>query len=60
MAPILAVAFGILATTYCFFHFLLYATQDPREPRAILTTIPYLQPLLRMIKEKSGLHLSLK
>ncbi|KAK7995167.1 cytochrome P450 [Apiospora arundinis] len=59
MAPILAVAFGILATTYCFFHFLLYATQDPREPRAILTTIPYLQPLLRMIKEKSGLHLSL-
>ncbi|KAK7920215.1 cytochrome P450 [Apiospora marii] len=59
MASTITIAFGILATTYCFFHFLLYATQDPREPRAILTTVPFLQPLVRMIKEKSGLHLRL-
>ncbi|KAK8078435.1 cytochrome P450 [Apiospora saccharicola] len=59
MASIITIALGILATTYCFFHFLLYATQDPREPRAILTTVPFLHPLVRMIKEKSGLHLRL-
>ena len=60
MASIIAIAFGILATTYCFFHFLLHATQDPREPRAVLTTVPFLQPLARMIREKSRLHLRLQ
>jgi hypothetical protein len=53
-------AAGVIASTYLFLHFLLRLTQDAREPRPILTTLPFINPLIGMIKEKSRFHVRLR
>ncbi|KAF1996687.1 cytochrome P450 [Amniculicola lignicola CBS 123094] len=41
---------GLLAT-YVFLHFLLMLTQNPQEPRALATGIPFLSPIIGMRKK---------
>ncbi|KAI0380529.1 cytochrome P450 [Hypomontagnella monticulosa] len=60
MAPLFSVALGGLAATYLFLRFLLYLTQDPREPPAIVTRIPFISPLIGMITQKSSYYNQLR
>lgn len=60
MAPTISLVFGGLAATYVFLRVLLSFTQDKREPPAILTDIPFIQPLVGMIREKSRFHIRLR
>ncbi|KAI1395821.1 cytochrome P450 [Hypoxylon fuscum] len=60
MAPSLSVAFGGLAATYLFLRFLLYLTQDAKEPPAIVTGIPFFGPLIGMARQKSGYYNQLR
>ncbi|KAL7628400.1 hypothetical protein AAE478_002602 [Parahypoxylon ruwenzoriense] len=60
MTPLLSVAVGGLAATYLFFRFLLYLTQDAKEPPAIVTGIPFLGPLVGMARQKSGYYNQLR
>ncbi|KAI1414862.1 cytochrome P450 [Hypoxylon sp. FL1857] len=58
--PSLSVVFGGLAATYLFLRFLLYLTQDAKEPPAIVTGIPFFGPLIGMARQKSGYYNQLR
>ncbi|KAI0598176.1 cytochrome P450 [Biscogniauxia sp. FL1348] len=60
MAPSLSIILGGLATTYIFLRFLLYITQDAREPPAIVTGLPFIGPLIGMARHKSGYYNQLR
>ena len=60
MTASISVIFGILAATYLFFRFLLNFLQDAKEPPAILTGIPFVAPLVGMIREKSRFFVRLR
>ncbi|KAK4157554.1 cholesterol 7-alpha-monooxygenase [Chaetomidium leptoderma] len=60
MAPSIGLVFGGFAATYFFLRFLLSLTQDAKEPPAILTGIPFVEPLVGMIREKSRFHTRLR
>ncbi|KAL2163564.1 hypothetical protein VTH06DRAFT_5622 [Thermothelomyces fergusii] len=60
MAPTVSLVLGGLAATYVFLRVLLNLTQDAREPPAILTDIPFVQPLIGMIREKASLYIRLR
>ncbi|KAI0880050.1 cytochrome P450 [Annulohypoxylon maeteangense] len=60
MAPAVTIALGGIAATYLFLRFLLYLTQDAREPPAIETEIPFFGPLIGMFREKSHFYLRLR
>ncbi|KAI1108697.1 cytochrome P450 [Nemania sp. NC0429] len=60
MDPVAALAFGGLAATYLFLRFLLYLTQDAREPPSIVNWMPFFSPLVGMIGEKSKFYLRLR
>ncbi|KAM0810028.1 putative Cytochrome P450 [Seiridium cardinale] len=54
------IAAGAIAATYLFFRFLLHLTQSAREPPAIATGLPFLSPLIGMIREKASFHVRLR
>ncbi|EAQ82875.1 hypothetical protein CHGG_11051 [Chaetomium globosum CBS 148.51] len=60
MAPVVSIALAGLAATYVFLRVLLNLTQDAKEPPAILTGIPFVEPLIGMIREKSRFHTRLR
>ncbi len=60
MAPTISLVFGGLAATYIFLRCLLTLTQDAKEPPAILTSVPFVQPLVGMIREKSRFYTRLR
>ncbi|GAB1317669.1 hypothetical protein MFIFM68171_07879 [Madurella fahalii] len=60
MSTTISLVFGGLTATYLFLRLLLSLTQDAREPPAILTDIPFIQPLIGMIREKSRFHIRLR
>ena len=60
MSHIISIALGGLAVTYLFFRALLLFTQDAREPPAILTALPFVSPVVAMIRWKSRLHSHLR
>ncbi|KAH8883487.1 cytochrome P450 [Thozetella sp. PMI_491] len=60
MAPVVAIVFGGFAAAYLSLRLLLYWTQDPREPPAILTEVPFIGPLVGIIREKSRFHIRLR
>ncbi|KAL2151436.1 hypothetical protein VTH82DRAFT_6534 [Thermothelomyces myriococcoides] len=60
MAPVVSLVLGGLAATYVFLRVLLNLTQDVREPPAILTDIPFVQPLIGMIREKASFYVRLR
>ena len=51
---------GVIASTYLFLRLLLRLTQDAKEPPAILTALPFVSPLLGMVREKSRFHIRLR
>jgi hypothetical protein len=60
MTPtISAVAAGI-AAVYLSLRFVLYITQYSKEPPTVLTGIPFVSPLLGMIREKSDFYLRIR
>lgn len=54
------VAGAIAAFAYLFLRLLITWTQDVREPPAIETGLPFIGPLVGMIREKSRLHVRLR
>ena len=60
MAATIAIVVGTLAATYVFLRILLHVTQDAREPPAILTEIPFVSPIIGMLRDKTRLHNILK
>lgn len=48
MPSILVAAFTGLVSTYIFFRALLRWTQDPKEPLAVDTNLPFIGPLISM------------
>lgn len=60
MAFTVSLVLGGLAATYVFLRILLNLTQDAREPPAILTNIPFIQPLIGMIREKERFYVRLR
>ncbi|KAH6847191.1 cytochrome P450 [Chaetomium sp. MPI-CAGE-AT-0009] len=60
MTPIATLVLGGLAATYIFLRVLLSLTQDAKEPPAILTGIPFVEPLIGMIREKSRFYIRLR
>ncbi|KAM7218873.1 Cytochrome P450 [Rhypophila decipiens] len=59
MAFITAIAV-VFAAAWLFLHALLRVTQDPREPPALSTTIPFLGPVIGMIREGPRFHLRMR
>ncbi|KAH7329689.1 cytochrome P450 [Stachybotrys elegans] len=55
-------ALVILATliVYVSLRLLLYVTQDPKEPPAILTSLPFVSPIIGMIRDKDRFHRRLR
>ncbi|KAH9908578.1 cytochrome P450 [Xylariomycetidae sp. FL2044] len=60
MAPSVTAILGSLVTTYMFLRFILRLTQDAREPPAIQNGIPFIGPLIGIIREKSNFHVRLR
>jgi hypothetical protein len=60
MLSTVTLAVGVAASTYLFLRLLLRLTQDAREPPAILTGLPFVSPLIGMIREKSRFHIRLR
>ncbi|KAK4247613.1 cytochrome P450 [Corynascus novoguineensis] len=60
MAFTVSLVLGGLAATYVFLRILLNLTQDAREPPAILTNIPFIQPLIGMVREKERFYVRLR
>ncbi|KAI1770808.1 cytochrome P450 [Hypoxylon cercidicola] len=56
----LSLVFSSLAATYAFLRFLLYWTQDAKEPPTIVTGIPFFGPLIGMARQKSGYYNQLR
>ncbi|KAI0388634.1 cytochrome P450 [Xylariaceae sp. FL0594] len=52
----LAAAVGVVIATYVFFHALLHVTHDSREPPLVATSIPYIRPILGMLRQSSRYH----
>ncbi|KAJ0109492.1 cytochrome p450 oxidoreductase [Diaporthe amygdali] len=55
-----AMALAGVTAIYLFLRFMLYLTQDAREPPAILTSVPFFEPIVGMFREKSHFHLRLR
>ncbi|KAI0202880.1 cytochrome P450 [Astrocystis sublimbata] len=60
MASAIVIAFAGLVVTYLFLRFLLTFTQDAREPPSIANDVPFMSPLIGMIREKSQFYLRLR
>lgn len=52
----LASAIGGVAATYVFFWALLHFTRDPKEPPLVSTAVPFLSPILGMVKWSMGFY----
>lgn len=60
MAHTIGLVFGVFAASYLFLRVLLSLTQDAKEPPAVLTGIPFMQPLVGMIREKGSFYIRLR
>ncbi|KAJ8124727.1 hypothetical protein O1611_g8912 [Lasiodiplodia mahajangana] len=60
MALTITPTIGSLVSIYIFLRVLLFLTQDAREPPAIETSIPFLGPLLGLIRGKTQYYVALR
>ncbi|KAI1358214.1 cytochrome P450 [Xylaria arbuscula] len=60
MAAYFSVAFGSIASLYLFLRILLSLTQDVQEPPAIETSLPFLGPLINLLRGKSQYYVALR
>ncbi|KAI9158140.1 Cytochrome P450 monooxygenase nodJ [Paramyrothecium foliicola] len=49
-----------LAVTYIFLRAVAYMLEDPREPKTITGTVPFISPLLGLLIEKSGFYIRMR
>lgn len=57
--PAMEPCYGIPALLI-FLYALLNFTQDPKEPPALKISVPFLEPVLRMIQQRSSFHRKLR
>jgi hypothetical protein len=55
-----AVVVAAATIFYLFLHLILQITQEKREPPAIATAIPFLSPILGMLRKKSKFYVELR
>lgn len=60
MPSIIIVTVAGVAAVYFFLLALAYFKHDPREPEAILGTIPFISPLIGMLTEKGHYYIRLR
>ena len=60
MPSVVVIVFGVFTAIYVFLRLILHLTQDAREPPPILTSVPFIGPLVGMLREKSNFHLRLR
>lgn len=60
MPSVLALALAGVPVLFVFLRALLNFTQDPREPPALLTSVPFFEPIFNMIRQKSSFHRNLR
>lgn len=56
MAPFIVPVFVSLVVVYFLLRLLIYATQDAQEPPILNVGIPFLGPVLRMMKDKEKFY----
>ncbi len=60
MSSTISVICGCLVASYIFLRFLLNFTHDAKEPPTIMSGIPFVSPLVGMIREKASLYIRLR
>lgn len=60
MASQIIVCFVVLAATYAFLRARISATQDPKEPTPVTGPIPFISPLVGLIREKEGYYVRIR
>jgi hypothetical protein len=56
----LTLVLSILPVFYIGLSLLLYLTQDPQEPPVVDTILPFLSPMLGMIRKKTKYYVELR
>jgi hypothetical protein len=51
---------GAVAAIYMSLQWLLYYTQDAREPSPLATAIPFISPIIGMTRQKSSYYVKLR
>lgn len=51
---------GAAVTIYAFLQWLLKYTQDAREPPALATSLPFISPLIGMLRKKTKFYIQLR
>ncbi|KAK8044792.1 Cytochrome P450 [Apiospora rasikravindrae] len=60
MPSTLALAAAGVVAAYAFLRALAVFLRDPREPKAVIGTIPFISPLIGMLVEKGGYYMRLR
>lgn len=60
MPSTIVVGVAGLAATYVFLKALAYVLEDPREPKTVTSTIPFISPLVGIVAEKSGFYIRMQ
>jgi hypothetical protein len=51
---------GVAVAAYAFLQCLLKYTQDAREPPALATSIPFISPIIGMMRKKTKFYIQLR
>jgi hypothetical protein len=60
MAIDYGVVVGACAAVYVSLRLLLHYTQDPREPRPLETLVPFVSPVIGMMRKKTNYYVMLR
>jgi hypothetical protein len=60
MAIDYGVVVGACAAVYVSLRLLLHYTQDPREPRPLETLVPFVSPVIGMMRKKTNYYVTLR
>lgn len=60
MPTIIVLSVAGAAATYVFLLALAYFKHDPREPEAIVGTIPFISPLIGILTQKGNYYIRLR
>lgn len=55
-----SIAAGAAVAVYAFLQWLLKYTQDPREPPPLGTLIPFISPIIGMMRKKTKYYIQLR
>ena len=60
MPSIIVLALVGAGATYVFLWALAYLNQDPREPQPISGSIPFISPLVGLVREKESFYMRMR